>query len=517
MSKKLVKSTSIVSSMTFLSRISGFVRDMFFAQMLGAAGGFDAFLVAFKIPNFMRRLFAEGAFAQAFVPVLSEFKETQSEDDVRVFVAHMMASLLAVVTLFVVVAMIAAPLVVLLFAPGFYNDPQRYDLTVHLLRITFPYLICISLVSFSGSLLNVHGRFSVPAFTPVLMNVALLCAIFFAGHYYNHSIVVIAWGVFAAGIAQLLFQLPFLYRLRLLVMPRWGWRDPGVQKVFKLILPAILGVSVAQVSVLIDTLFASFLPHGSISWLYYSDRLTYFPLGVIGIALATVVLPHLSKKHAQKSKDEYMQAFNWGLKMVLLFGIPAAIGLFMLAGPLLITLFQHGKFDYYDMIMTRKSLLAYSLGLPSFMLIKLLATGFYSRQDIKTPVKIAIVALTINIMFNFILITPLAHAGLALSTTIATSVNAIVLFVVLYRKGQLVLQAGWGKFMLQLVIANVLMGLGLLFLTPGIAQWIVWSWFVRVGALLMLVIGAGCFYALSLLILGLRGRDLMFDVAKDGH
>ena len=423
MRKALAKSTSIFSGMTFISRILGFIRDMVVAHTFGATGMTDAFFVAFKIPNFMRRLFAEGAFSQAFVPILAEYKTQRTHDELQLFIDHTAGTLGGILMMVTVIGVFAAPLFIMIFSPGFAHDGTRFDLASHMLRITFPYILFISLTAFAAGILNTHNRFAGPAFTPVFLNLSMIAAAIFLAPHFHQPIEALAWGVFFGGFVQLLFQYPFLKHLKLVPRFKWMWKDAGVQRVIKLMLPAILGVSVVQIGLLVDTIFASFLPQGSISWLYNSERLMMFPLGVFGVAIATVVLPHLAKKFSANAEREYSQTMNWGTQSILLLGIPAAIGLIMLSDPLLTSLFNYGKFNQFDVLMSQQSLVAYSIGVPCMMLVKILASGFYARQNIKTPVKIAIFSLLINITFNFILIGPLKHAGLALASSLAAITN----------------------------------------------------------------------------------------------
>ena len=502
--RKLLKSTSLVAAMTMLSRILGFIRDMVVAQIFGADAAFDAFIIAFKIPNFMRRLFAEGAFSQAFVPLLAEFRSKSDKESTQDFVNRIAGTLGLAVLFMVVLSEILAPLIIMVFAPGFVHDPTRYQLSVHMLRITFPYLLLISLVAFAGAILNTCGRFGVPAFTPVLLNVALIIAAWFFAPYSSTPIYVLAWGVLAGGLVQLSIQWPYLKRVGLLPIPKLGFRDPGVRRVMKLMVPALFGVSVAQISLLIDNFFASFLPAGSISWLYYSDRLTYLPLGVIGVAIATVVLPNLARSHNTDSREQFSATLDWALRCVVVIGLPSAVALFILAGPLLSTLFQHGEFNTFDVIMTRKSLMAFSLGLPGFMLIKVLASAFYSRQNIRTPVKIAAVAVGLNLILNLALIHPLAHAGLALSTSIASLFNAVCLLWLLLKQDVYRSKGTWGLFMLRIVIANVLMGATIVWLAGSYQHWMAWQVSERVMHLLYVISVGVAVYFVSLLLVGLR-------------
>jgi len=432
-----LKSTFVVSAFTMLSRVLGLARDIVIARFFGASAsvGADAFFVAFKIPNFLRRLFAEGAFAQAFVPVLSEYQIKGSKAEVKSLVDHVAGTLGVSLLLLSVLAMFAAPLLSMVFAPGFLQFEDKLALTSDMLRITFPYLFFISLTAFAGSILNSSNRFGVPAFTPVLLNLSLIGATFYLAPKLQQPVMALAWGVLIAGIAQLFFQLPFLKQIDLLPKPKLDWQHSGVRKIIKLMVPALFGVSVSQINLLLDTILASFLQTGSVSWLYFSDRLVELPLGVFGIAIATVLLPSLSRKHAETSGEGYQQTMDWALRSVFVIGMPAALALFAMAEPMLATLFQYGEMTGHDVEMAARSLRAYSLGLMAFMLIKVLAPGYYSRQDTKTPVKIGIWAMAINMVLNLSLIWSLQHAGLALATSLAAFVNAGLLFMGLYRQG----------------------------------------------------------------------------------
>lgn len=506
--QKLFKSTTIVAMMTMLSRVVGFVRDVVLAQIFGAGAAFDAYVIAFKIPNFLRRLFAEGAFSQAFVPIMSEFRAQQPHESVQEFVNRIAGTLGLIVMLVVVVAEILAPILVMIFAPGFMKDPMRYALATHMLRITFPYLILISLTAFAGAMLNTCNRFAVPAFTPVILNLALVFVAWFWAPHAAEPIYVLAWGVLIGGVLQLAIQLPFLRRENILPIPKLGFHHPGVRRVMKLMVPALFGVSIAQMSLLIDNFFASFLPAGSISWLYYSDRLTYLPLGVVAVALATVVLPNLSRQHSTQSVEQFSATVDWALRIALLVGLPAALGLFVLAGPILATLIHYGKFNTFDVMMTRQSLMAFALGLPAFMLIKVLASAFYSRQNIKTPVKIAACALAVNLVFNVILIKPFAHAGLAMSTSIASWVNGIVLLILLLREKIFIVQARWMIFLIRIVLAIVVMSGLIYWLAGDLNQWLTWDTWPRAWHLAVIIAGGLLSYCAVLLLSGLRLNDL---------
>ncbi len=410
-----------------------------------------------------------------------------------------------------VVGVVAAPALILVAGAGFLLDPEgmaRYELSVAMLRITFPYVLFISLTAFAGAVLNSYGRFGVPAVTPVILNIALIvCAVWIAP-YFEERVVALAWGVLLAGVAQLAFQLPFLKRLGLLRRPRWGWRHPGVQRVVKLMLPTLFGSSVAQVNLLFDTLIASFLVAGSISWLYYSDRLMEFPLGVFAIALGTVILPSLSHRHAEASPERFQDTLDWALRWVLVVGVPAALGLLLLAGPILTTLFQYGQFSAYDVTMARRSLAAYAAGLPAFMLIKVLAPAFYSRQDTRTPVRAAVTAMVVNMALNLALVLPLAHAGLALATSLAAYLNAGLLFRHLRRGGVYTPRPGWRPLVLRVALANTLLALMLWYGSGGLQMWLAWDVLERAAHLAAWIGAAAVAYFVCLWAFGVNLRQV---------
>lgn len=506
MSKALFKSTSVVASMTLISRILGFVRDMVAARIFGATAAVDAFYIAFKIPNFMRGLFAEGSFSTAFIPTLSEYKQTRSQEQVQQFVAHIAGTLGLILLGICILGVLGSKGLVSLFAPGL--DPYRFQLATEMLRITFPYLMLISLTALVGATLNCYGQFWVPAFTPALLNISLIMTAFGVTRFFKVPVEAQAWGVLLAGFLQLGFQLPFLHRLKLLRRPRFKWRDPGVQKVLKLMLPALFGSSIGQISLLLNTVFASFLVAGSVTWLYYSDRLAYFPLGVFGVALMTVILPHLSRQHAAKSPKLFASTLNWGLRCNLLIGIPASLTMLILSGPLIVTLFHYGKFTIHDVFMTQRSVIAYSVGLQAFMLIKVLAAAFYAQQNIRTPVRIGIIALVANMVFNALLIFPLKHAGLALASSLSAWLNAGLLLWGLQARQVFQWQSGWLKFILQLLLANSVLGLFLYWAPAATSVWISWGWQQRFSHIFFLGITSIIIYIATLWIAGLRYHDL---------
>lgn len=504
MAKSLFRSTSVVMLNTCFSRILGFVRTMVFAHLFGAVAGMDAFLVAFRIPNLMRKLFAEGAFSQAFVPVLSEYRLKHSNSEVKRFLDYMAGALGLILLCVTIVGILCAPGVVSVFAPGFTHIGPRFLYATDMLRITMPYLLLISLTALCGAILNTYDDFGWPSFNPVLLNVVLIGMAICASPYFHVPIYSLAWGVCIAGFVQLFFLLPILYFKRLMPIPRINFKDPGVRRVLKLIVPAIFGVSVAQLSIIIDNVFASFLKVGSVSWLFYSDRVMGFPLGVFAVAIATVILPKLSRQYADSDSAAYSKTMDWSLRLLLLVGLPASLGTLALAGPIMTTLFKYGQFSQYDVIMSTRSLMTFSVGIQAFMLIKVFASGFYARQNIKTPVKIAIVAVVTNIICNAILIFPLAHAGLALSTSIAAFVNAGLLLFVLLKKKLYTPQPGWLVYGIRLALANALL-VGFLWWGVGSLQdWLESHWFWR-GLHLMILIGAATIiYFGALLASGLR-------------
>ncbi|MDY6943116.1 MAG: murein biosynthesis integral membrane protein MurJ [Pseudomonadota bacterium] len=515
MARNLLKSTAIVSAMTMISRVLGFVRDVIFARYFGASLAMDAFFVAFKIPNFLRRLFAEGAFSQAFVPVLSEYKNERSAAEVRELADRVSGTLGLILLAVTAVGVVGAPVLILIFAPGFVGNAGQYDLAANLLRVTFPYLFFISLTALAGGILNTYGRFGVPAFTPVLLNICFIAAAVFVAPHLAEPVYALALAVFGAGMAQLLFQLPFLWRLKMLPRPRWGWRHPGVKRILGLMLPTLFGASVAQINLLFDTLIASFLVTGSVSWLYYADRLMEFPLGVFGIALATVILPSLSQRHANADPKNFSATLDWALRQVFLIGLPAALGLGLLAGPMLTTLFHSEVFDQHDVAMSAASLSAYGAGLLGFILVKVLVPGFYARQDTRTPVRIGIIAMVTNMVLNVLFVVPMVwvgyaapHVGLALATSASAFLNAALLYRALRRESVYTPQPGWWRFALKTSIAGLVMAAGLLLLVPPMTAWFGWSGWHRAGQLILWIFGSAAVYFLVLVSFGFRPRDL---------
>lgn len=504
MSKQLLKSTSTVSGMTFVSRLLGFARDMVIAHLFGASAGLDAFLVAFKIPNFMRRLFAEGAFSQAFVPVLSETIAVKHKRDVKELVDRVCGSLLSVLALITLLGCWGAPILILIFAPGFNDDASQFALASSMLRWTFPYLLLISMTAFLSGIQNAYGRFAIPALTPVLLNISLIFAALYLTRFTQEPVLALAWGVLIGGIFQLLMQLPSIYRLDLLPRPKIAFMSPEVRRILKLMVPALIGASVMQINLLIDTVFASFLPVGSLTWLYYSDRLLEFPVGMFGVALATVVLPHLSKQYANKSEQGFSDSIDWAFKIILLIGLPCTAGLIILAQPILSTLFQYGQFTSQDVILTSYSLVALSLGLVGFLLVKIIVSAFYARQNTKLPLKVALVAIACNVVLNFLLIGPYQHAGLALASTLAQYCQLGILLYMLLKLKHYIPSSGWLKYVIQLGGANLLMAVFLIHTMPASERWLESAGMWRVSHLGLLILGAVVVYGFALWLMGLK-------------
>ncbi len=506
--KSLSRSTLLVSACTFCSRMIGFARDMLVANLFGATLDADAFVMANKIPNFLRRLFSDGAFSQAFVPVLSEYRKLKGEDEVQGFLNHISGVLALTLLIVTVIGVVAAPFVVMLFAPGFGHDDPRYELTTTMLRITFPYILFVSLAGLGGAVLNSYDKFGIPAFTPVLLNFAVVGAALWICPHLDQPVVGLAIGVFIGGVIQLFFQIPFLLRIRRLPIPRPSLKDPGVRKVMKLMAPALFGVSVGQINIMIDQWFASFLAVGSLSWLYYSDRVVQLPLGVFAVAIATVILPRLSRSHAGHEHDQYERILDWGLRSILLIALPSTLGLILYSGPIVTTLFLHGEFDANDVTMTLRSMIAFSFGLTGAMATKILASGFYAKQNIKLPVKIGIISMVANTLFSLCLVWSLEHAGLALATSLSSTLNAILLFVMLRKKQGFYLQPGWAKFLMQMAIGLVAMAVVWYFLTPSLSIWITHTTLWRAGCLAIDMSAVMAAYAAGLFFSGYRWHKL---------
>ena len=501
----------VVGGMTVLSRLSGFARDVALSHLLGAGAAADVFFVAFRAPNFFRRLFAEGAFAQGFVPVLTEYRERGCRSALLAFVAAMGGNLATVVALVSVLGVVAAPLVVFLFAPGFAGD-ARFDLATDLVRITFPYLAFISLTAFAGSLLNSAQRYAVPAFTPVLLNAALIAAALVAAPAFDEPAMALAWGVLAAGATQLLFQLPWLRRVELLVPPKPNWKHPGAKQVGKLLVPAALAASAGQVNVLIGGILASMLVTGSVSWLYYADRLMELPIGIVAVALGTVLLPNLSRLHADGNAEGFRAALDWGMRAGVLLGLPAAAGLYVLATPIVATVFLHGEMRETDALMASEALKAFAIGLLPLVLTKIAAPSYFARQDTATPLRCFAVSVAVNIVGSLSLILWLGHVGIALATSLAAIVHAWLLIRGLALRGDCSLGPRLLRCLVASLVATALMALALEMLVADASHWLSASVWQRALQLALAVLGGGALYAGVTLALGARPSDLRLRV-----
>lgn len=503
----LLKSLATISGLTLISRILAFARDVLIARVFGAGMATDAFFVAFKLPNLLRRMFAEGAFSQAFVPIFGEYKNRRGHDETKLLLDHvttMLALILFVVTL---IGIIAAPILVYISAPGFVRNPEKFALTVQLLRLTSPYIFFISLVAVAAAILNTYNKFWVPAFAPILLNICFIGGALWLAPYCNPPIMALAWAVFVAGIVQLAFQIPFLKKIDMLPTMRFSWTDEGMRRVIRQMGPALFGVSISQISLLINTIFASFLVAGSVSWLYYADRLMEFPSGLLGAALGTILLPSLSKCHARKDTVEYSKLLDWGLRLTFMLALPSALALGMIAVPLLSTFFQRGAFVASDVLMTSHALIGYSVGLIGMILVKILAPGFYARQDIRTPVYIGIATLIATQLMNALFIGWFAHAGLALSIGLGACLNSAILFYFLRKKGIYHPEPGWAKYFVKLGIAMLALAITLWFGMGSEQSWLIDSGWTRIVHLTWLVSCSGVVYFTVLIILGFRLRD----------
>lgn len=515
MSKRLLKSGMIVSAMTLISRVLGLVRDVVVANLMGAGASADVFFFANKIPNFLRRLFAEGAFSQAFVPVLTESHAQGDMDKTRELIARAAGTLGVIVSIVTILGVLGSGVVTALFGFGWFLDwmhggpaAEKFELASVMLKITFPYLWFITFVALSGAILNTLGKFAVSSFTPVFLNVMIILAAWFISPQMSQPEIGLAIGVLLGGLVQFLFQIPFLIKAGVMVKPKWGWRDPGVVKIRTLMIPALFGVSVSQINLLFDTFIASFLQTGSISWLYYSDRLLEFPLGLFGIAIATVILPALSRKHVDAHSEGFAHTMDWGVRMVTLLGIPAMLGLMVLAKPMLMVLFMRGEFSPQDVHQASLSLLAYASGLLNFMLIKVLAPGYYSRQDTKTPVKYGIIAMVTNMVFNAIFAYFYGYVGLAIATALSAFVNMALLYRGLHIAGVYQITKRTIFFIIRLVIAGAAMVAAILWQLEDMSVWLDWSFAHRSGVLGMLIGLGAVVYLAVVFLLGVRLKDL---------
>ncbi|WP_171457365.1 murein biosynthesis integral membrane protein MurJ [Acinetobacter halotolerans] len=509
----LWRSTVIVSAMTMLSRVLGLVRDIVLLNVFGAGKDFDTFVVAFRIPNFFRRLFAEGAFSQAFIPVLTEYKTSRTHAEVQILISRVFGCLLTAMTLLTFAAMVAAPVIIYIYAPGFHSDTEKFNLAVDLFRLTIPYLMFMSLTAFASSILNSYGSFASPAFAPVLLNIAMIAGAWWLTPYMAEPIMALGWAVVVAGVLQLAIQIPELWKKNLLIPPKVDFKHEGVNRILKLMLPALFGVSVTQINLLLNTIWASFMQDGSVSWLYSAERMTELPLGLIGVAIGTVILPSLSARHAEQDQSKFRGMLDWAAKIIMLVGIPASIALFMLSTPIIQALFQRGEFTLEDTQMTALALQCMSAGVISFMLIKVFAPGFYAQQDTKTPVRVGLIAVATNAILNVIFIGifklngwQAEHMALAMASSGSALVNAGLLYFYLHKRNIYRFGAHWKKLAFQFAVANLIMILalwyGLTWYQGDISQWL------RVAEVAGLCVLGVVAYVVGLLLTGFRPRHL---------
>lgn len=517
----LFKSASLVSLLTLASRITGLVRELLMASAFGASALTDAFNVAFRIPNLLRRLFAEGAFSQAFVPVLAAAREKEGDDATRQMVDQIATVLAWALTLTCVLGVAGAPVLVWAMASGLQQSPHGFEAAVFMTRWMFPYIGFMSFVALSAGILNTWKRFAVPAATPVLLNVAMIAAAGWGAPWFKtlgiEPIYAMVGGVLLGGTLQLAVQIPALRRLGMLprIGLRWAtlraaWAHPGTRRVTTLMLPALLGVSVAQISLLINTQIASHLTTGSVSWLTYADRLMEFPTAMLGVALGVVLLPQLAAARAADDGVRYSNLLDWGLRLVVLLAVPCAVALLTFARPLVATLYHYGAFSSTDVQQTTVALMGYGAGLLGLIAIKVLAPGFYARQDIKTPVKIAVVVLALTQLMNLVFVPYLAHAGLALAIGLGAMVNALWLLIGLIRRGAYTPSAGWARFSLQVLAASALLAVYLMWLAARV-DWVAMQAHAlqRVGLLALAVLGAALVYFVSLTLAGVKLRQFV--------
>ena len=501
-------STIKVGGWTFISRVAGLIRDIFTTNLLGASFFHDIFVVVLKIPNVFRKLFAEGAFSQAFIPIYSEYIGRKDDKGSQDFLNALFGILLSALFIFTALALLFAPIFILIFAPGFYFDIQKQDLAVSLLRIMFPYLALISLVAFAAGIQNSHNKFSIPAITPLIFNLSLIGSAWLVAPKIDIPVMALAWGVLLAGLLQLLFQIAPLATIKKIPIPKIDFQNPGVKKFFILILPAIVAGGIAQINLLIDTIFASLLITGSPTWLYVSDRLIQFPMGIFAIAIGTVLLPSLSKAYAQKEIQAYTEQLEHAFKLVFFLAIPSLIGLVLFASPLLATIFQRGAFLWSDVQQASLSLIAFSFGLPFFMAMKVLVPAFFSRQNTKTPMLIAFLSLLINVCLNYLLAFyfGLGHLGLAIASSISAIVSVIILSFILKRDGLISFTGILSTFSLKVLIASVAL-ISFLSIFNQYFDFELFSQTQRLLHLVAAVIGSLIIYFGSSFILGVRPAD----------
>ena len=503
-------SLSKVSGWTGISRIFGLIRDISTTSLLGASVFHDIFVITLKIPNVFRRFFAEGAFNQAFIPIYSDYQKNKNESQTLDFLNSLAGFLITFLFFFTIMVLIFAPIFIFIFAPGFYFDPIKKDLSIEVLRIMFPYLALISLVAFAGGIQNSHARFSLPAFTPILFNLCLIIAALLIAPKYDMPIFVLAWGVLVAGFLQLLIQFIPLFSLSRLPIPKLNFKNSGLKKFFVLILPAIFAGGIIQINLLVDTIFASLLETGSPTWLYVSDRLIQFPMGIFAIAIGTVLLPTLSKIDLQENKQNFIDSLQKAQTFVLFIGLPSLIGLFFCAEDLISTIFLRGEFKIIDVYKSSYSLMAFSLGLPFFMLMKVLTPAFFARKDTKTPMYVALLALFSNVILNYVLafVFGYGHVGIAIGSSIATLISVLILELILIRDGLIKISRILSRFNVAILTGSIGLIAFLKFFSNSV-DFITLSQGSRIFYLLIEVaIAISIYFALTRLVYGKNLKEI---------
>ena len=506
-----LRSGLVVSSLTFLSRIFGLARDIILAASFGGTAVLDAFLVAFRIPNFFRRLFAEGAFVQSFLPIVVEFQSKEEKEKLKTFISQTLGFMLVLAGTICALGVIFSEYLTFIFAPGFRKDPGQFVLTSSMLQITFPYLFFITITAYFMALQNSENKFALPAFTPVILNLCLIFAVVVAANRFEDPIMAAAWAVFVGGAIQLFIQLPAVYRCGLLHIPRFRLSiHPSVRRLLKVMTPVLLSGSVVQFNLMIDMLLASFLVAGSIAWLSFAERLIQLPLGVFGIAITTIMMPNLSRLYNTASVRATEYFVSWGVRLALIIALPASLGLILMAVPLLSSIYYYGAFSAEDVLKTSMALQAYALGLPGFILIKVLSSVFFSRQDTKTPLKVILFGAVLGIICSLSLVWSLKHVGLALATSISATFNATVLGIIVHRRMNF--NRNTWRFVLRLVIALAALAIFLIYITPHIqisgGDWLAMPPKMRIINLMIIIPLAVVVYFSCLFIGGIKWRHI---------
>jgi len=510
----LLKPFISVSAMTLISRILGFIRDVLIANTFGASFYTDVFFVSFKIPNLLRRIFSDGAFSQAFIPILMEYRSTKDKKSMEEFISSTFGFMIFIVLFFTILGMFFSRFLISLNAPGFLESLEKLTLSTHLLTIMFPYILFISLSSFFSSILYSWNYFFIPSLSPIFLNLSIIFFSSCCSSFFHPSIVALAWSVIIGGFFQLLYQLPFLYNINMLVMPNISWNNIGLIKVLKKIGPAVLGTSANQISLIINTIFSSLLNAGSISWIYYADRLIEFPIGILGVSLNTILFTSLSKTHKKNKKSEYKKLLHWGLQISLILSIPSAVIIFILAKPIIIVLFQYGKFTYFDVLMTEQVLKYYSFGLISFILVKILSSAFYSCEKTNIPMKISFFALLLTQLMNPFLIFYFKHSGLALSISISSWINFLLLYFELYKRKMIFFNFRELIFILKLIISTLVMVVILLLVLNVMPLWDIGSFYNKIIRFIFIFFISGAVYLLMLYLLGIHILNFSYKISR---